>query len=229
MYARNRTPAAAAALIERLGCASFGVNEAQWNLRELRATGLRLHEGEHGEQRRGYADTPVLVRPRFEAVGELSVKLCDAVPGQLKYAPDRWATTALYRHPRHGTVAHTSVHFHAGLNFRHGRARAELLREYARGVDSLRELLAYLERTADVSVVTGDVNLSARSESASLSWSPYRMLEARGYDVKSRGVDLVAVGPGYRVAKLRTLRRAAERVGADHPWLVASVRKAGAR
>lgn len=214
-------------LIESFRCASFGINEGRGAVQHFKDRRYRLHRARRGQNgarmTRGFLDTPILVKKYLKPTLFHHERISNRVLHALRVAPDRHVHVAGFQH-RIGEVIHVNIHLNAGWKTLTGHnPRKALVREYARSVRKLDRLLTRLRRDHPEAhiIVTGDVNMP---EHIVRPWSVHPVLRKHGLVVHTRGIDLIAVDDRLELTKpLRVIPQHVTR--ADHPWLIARLRR----
>lgn len=211
VFAANPEKGTAARAMVATDCDSFGVNEGNRMVELFRAmTRYRVTVSPGTGRDR---ETPILTRRALPTFGSMALRLCDPAEPD-KWAPARWGTVALFEHPA-GRIAHVNVHLNAVVT--DVPPSLPRVRQYAASTEALGEMVRFLERLGFVPVVTGDVNMTVAA-ARSHSWSAHQVLEGRGLQVRTRGVELVA-WPDDRL-KLTDWDVTEPGNGSNHPMIV---------
>lgn len=194
--------------------------------RQARRHGYDVHVETQSSDPRGSRETPLLVDKRLEVAGGLTLRISEEIPGDTRFAPNRWETVRMIEHPAtrgvrgvHG-IGVVVTHLNAGPSIlRNPRAGDEpRVREYRESVYSLARTCRFLRGEGFLPIVLADVNLP---DHVDVAWSPYRILERQGMRHRSRNVDAVFVDERLEFEAFVVVPRDASL--SDHPALIARV------
>lgn len=173
---------------------SAGLNEAHRLLRPLnRIPDYRMLWARDGWADRRAASSPILTKDEHENLGELVVKMSDALPRWPRFAPDRVMTCAMFDHPvaeeadREG-IAHFNLHPDPLLG--HGSEPLHpLVQQYGKALRISHRFMRLVQKMGFLVIVTGDLQVSRGFDE---DWGPRQMLaESLGLNFRTTGVDWI--------------------------------------
>lgn len=194
-----------------LGACSDGFTEAYNRIPYLRRRlSWRIAVGHSETSLRGPGDVPVMVRRHHRPLERWAVKACDAAE-PLRLAPERWITGFAYDHPL-GEIEHINHHPNPILN---PAATLSMRREYRQSMEELERRIDRSLRAGRLTVVTGDLNVTASSP---LEFAPRNLFERLNLKWWSVGVDWIAWHRNLIPVHREVIGR--DENGQDHPWLL---------
>ena len=172
------------------------------------------------DDRRGSADTPILLKKKYKFRGQIAVQASDQVKPE-KFAPDRIFHAAIFDHPL-GRIGVIAAHPNAGgvISSDPVPPTSPSVKQYAASMDVLDNLLTFLEVMGAKPFVGADVNMR---KGVDKPWSPYLVFKKHNLAVISHGLDVVAYPRPFVQADVQEVPQ--NETGADHPWINAKFRK----
>jgi hypothetical protein len=195
---------------------SCGLNEAHRLLRPLnRIPDYRLtHPGDGYADRRA-ASSVIVTKDDHDNLGELALKVSDALPAYPRFAPDRVMTCSMYSHPIADEVNATGVaHFNLHPNplLGHGHNPDHPLTvSYAKALINTRYAMRTAQRMGFLLVLTGDLQVRPSFDE---EWGPKELLAAP-FDLNywSVRIDWILFDPRLRLVRDPILTRLFDHTG----------------
>jgi hypothetical protein len=194
-----------------LGACSIGWSEADRRIPYLRRRpSWRIAVGRSDDPRvlRGPGDVPISVRRHHRPLERYAFKACERAE-PIELAPERWVIGFAYEHPL-GDIEHINHHPNP---FNAPRATLSLRREYRQSMLALERAGERALRKRRLLVITGDMNLTARSP---LEYAPRQVFDRLNLKWWTNEVVWIA----HHRSLIPIERRTVTTNGQDHPWLV---------
>ncbi len=234
-YVANKTPAKAVAVAASQLAHSWGSNEAtnvvdDWRKR----TGYQTYAAPAGfvDMRDAHDCVTSLRKIRGVNVRHVSfTQVCDdAEPS--KIAHDRVFSMLAYEAPflgkvnnRVAVVCHINIHPNA-VNHNPPRSSG-VTREYIRSMQALDQMLTFAKAMGWLIVVSGDFNLTPTKAKDRAYLDSYDLFRKYRLTVKTQGLDGIAFDSRLSLVHWTVIPKGA-RTGADHPWVVADLKRKSA-